>query len=272
MNRKISFIGTGNMGGALIRSIRSEQLYITDYNMEKATELAAEVGCETASDNSEAIALGEFIFLCVKPQVIGSVIEEISPALNAAMEKGEHKVLVSIAAGMALDTLRSRLSGPCRDLPFVRLMPNTPASIGKGMIALTCGADVPDETVEDVMDILSNAGRVSRLPEHLMNAFSAVAGCSPAFVYMFIEAMADGAVMAGLSRQDALTYAAQAVMGSASMVLETGMHPGALKDAVCSPAGSTIAGVAALERNGFRSATIEAITDAYHKNADLGKN
>lgn len=272
MNKTISFIGTGNMGGALIRSLKSGQVYITDYNMDKAEELAAEVGCKTAANNTAAVELGEYIFLCVKPQVIGSVLEEISPTLNAAIEKGEPKVLISIAAGMKLETLRARLVGPCQALPFIRLMPNTPAAIGMGMIALACGSDVSDEAAETVMDILSGAGRVMRLPEHLMDAFSAVSSCSPAFVYIFIEALADGAVMAGIPRQDAITYAAQSVMGSAAMVLETGQHPGELKDAVCSPAGSTIAGVAALERNGFRSAAIEAIMDAYRKNADLGKN
>ncbi len=272
MEKTISFIGTGNMGGALIRSLKPGQVYITDYNMEKAEALAAEVGCKTAANNIQATELGEYIFLCVKPQVIGSVLEEISPVLNAAIEKGATKILVSIAAGIKLETLRARLVGPCQSLPFIRLMPNTPAAIGMGMIALACGGDVPDEAAETVMDILSGAGRVMRLPEHLMDAFSAVCSCSPAFVYIFIEALADGAVMAGIPRQDAITYAAQSVMGSAAMVLETGQHPGELKDAVCSPAGSTIAGVAALERNGFRSAAIEAIMDAYHKNADLGKN
>ena len=151
-------------------------------------------------------------------------------------------------------------------------MPNTPASIGMGMLALCAAPEVEPQRIEDVMTILSKAGRVEQLPEHLMDAFSAVGGCAPAYVYIFIEALADGAVMAGLSRKQALTYAAQTVMGSAAMVLETGIHPGELKDAVCSPAGSTIAGVAALERNGFRSAAIEAVIDSYHKNRDLNNN
>ncbi len=271
MSRIISFLGTGNMGGALVRSAKADQIFITNKSINKAEALAAEINGKCVNNNSEAAEMGDYIFLCVKPHIIGSVLEEISPALNKAIDAGQKKVLISIAAGVTLDTLRSHLIGPCCEIPFIRLMPNTPAAIGMGMIGLSCGDDVPETVINDVMDILSGAGRVNRVPEQMMDAFSAVSGCSPAFVYMFIEALADGAVMAGLPRRDAYIWAAQAVSGSASMVLESGKHPGELKDSVCSPGGSTIAGVAALERNGFRSAVIEAVTDAYNKNKELGK-
>lgn len=276
MNKKISFIGTGNMGGAIIRSacraLHPSQVYITDYFQDKAEELAHEAGCQTIKSNADAVIEGDYIFLCVKPQIIGGVLKEISPILNGCIEKGAPKVLISIAAGMTIENLRSKLEGPCQTLPFVRIMPNTPVAIGKGMLAVASGNEVSAESIEDVRAILADAGRVEALPESLMDQFTVVSGCAPAFVYMFIEALADGGVMTGLSRSQAMTYAAQTVMGAASMVLETGQHPGALKDAVCSPNGSTIAGVAELERNGFRSAAIEAVLSGYKRNTELGKN
>lgn len=276
MNKKVAFIGTGNMGYALIcaasKSIQPEHIYITDYDASKAEAVAREIGCHVVKNNEEAANVADYIFLCVKPQVIGSVLAQISPILEANQTEGSTKTLVSIAAGLTLQNLHSKLSADLVNFPLIRIMPNTPASIGMGMLALCAAPEVEHQRIEDVMTILSKAGRVEQLPEHLMDAFSAVGGCAPAYVYIFIEALADGAVMAGLSRKQALTYAAQTVMGSAAMVLETGRHPGELKDAVCSPAGSTIAGVAALERNGFRSAVIEAVIDSYHKNRDLNNN
>lgn len=275
MNKKIAFIGSGNMGSALIRAasraLNPQQIYITDYDLAKASSLARETGCQTAATNADAAGLGDFIFLCVKPQIIGDVLHEISPYLNRQCEAGKEKVLISIAAGLTIETLRQKLDGACRRLPFVRIMPNTPAAIGKGMLAMAFGPEVSEDILADLELVLFRAGRIERLSETMMDAFTTVSGCAPAFAYLFIEALADGAVLTGLSRHQALTYAAQAVLGAAAMVLETGRHPGELKDAVCSPKGSTIAGVSALERNGFRSAAIEAITDAYQKNTELGK-
>lgn len=276
ISKSISFIGAGNMGGAIIQAVCRTadpgKVFITDYQQDKAEALAAKTGCRTAGSNDEAVLSGDYIFLCVKPQVMGSVLAGISPTLNTLKEKGEHKVLVSIAAGLTIDSLREKLSGACRDMPIVRIMPNMPVTIGKGMLALAAGTDVPSAALEDLKTALTEAGRVEQLSESLMDAFTVVSGCTPAFVYMFIEALADGGVMTGLTRQQALTYAAQAVMGSAAMVLETGEHPGALKDAVCSPKGSTIAGVAALEQRGFRSAAIEAVRCGFLRNVELGKD
>ena len=275
MTKKIAFIGSGNMGGAIIRAasraLNPEQIVITDYDMEKAETLARETGCQTVSGNTEAVLAGDYIFLCVKPQVMGDVLTEISPVLNQFSGHNQKKVLVSIAAGLTIASLRSRLEGDSRNLPLVRIMPNTPVTIGKGMLALAAGPEISEEIISDIRQILSTAGCIEQLPE-MMDAFTTISGCTPAFVYLFIEALADGAVLTGLSRRQALTYAAQTVMGAASMVLETGRHPGALKDDVCSPKGSTIAGVAALERHGFRSAAIEAVTESYRKNMDLGKS
>ncbi len=275
MKENVSFIGTGNMGGALIhaacRALDPAQVHITDYMVEKAQEMADELGCGCVSSNREAVLAGTYIFMCVKPQVMGGVLKEIAPVVKECLDRGEKKIIVSIAAGLQLAYIKEQLA-QCGDaLRVIRVMPNTPAAIGKGMLAVAADPEVEEEYVSGVMEILSDAGRVERLAENLMDQFTVVSGCSPAFVYMFIEALADGGVMTGLPRAQAMTYAAQTVMGAAAMVLETGKHPGELKDAVCSPAGSTIVGVAKLEEKGFRSAAIEAVKAGYEKNIDLGK-
>lgn len=276
MQKNISFIGTGNMGGAIIkaacRALNPSQVSITDYSLEKARLLAEEVGCKIVDSNREAVLSGDYIFLCVKPQVMGSVLQEISVTLNECLSDGRSKVLVSIAAGITIQAIRDKLDGACCQVPIIRIMPNTPVAIGKGMLALAAHEDVAAEMIEDIKAVLQCAGRLEQLPESLIDQFTAIGGCAPAFVYLFIEALADGGVMTGLSRSQALNFAAQTVLGSAAMVLETQSHPGVLKDNVCSPGGSTIAGVAALEAHGFRSAAIEAVLAAYKKNQDLGKS
>ncbi|WP_186564591.1 pyrroline-5-carboxylate reductase [Lawsonibacter celer] len=267
-----AFVGAGNMGGALIRAacraIGPEQVVIADGSQRKAETLAAELGCAVAQSNEEAVQSARYIFLCVKPQVLGGVVQALNGTLSQCHARGEEKVLVSIAAGVQIESIQGWLAGLGFPVPVLRVMPNTCAAIGQGMLALTGEGE---EHLSGVERILSKAGRVERIAEHLMDQFTAVAGCGPAYVYQLIEALADGGVLVGLPRQQAQVYAAQMVMGAAAMVLESGEHPGALKDAVCSPGGSTIAGVAALERHGFRSAAIEAVVDAYHKNLELGK-
>lgn len=275
MDKKLAFIGTGNMGGALVkgicRTIGSNQVYVTNRNQKKAEDLAEETGCRILRTNQEAAQEGDYLFLCVKPQGMGDVLKEISPVLNQRMEKDRPKALISIAAGLTIEGLRNLLEGECRQLPWIRIMPNTPVAVGKGMLALAADEMVSESMLADMECCLSEAGRMERIPEGLMDQFSVVGGCTPAFAYVFLEALADGGVRIGLSRQQALTYAAQAVLGAASMVLETGKHPGSLKDAVCSPNGSTIAGVAALEKAGFRSAAMEAVWEGYQRNMELGK-
>ncbi|WP_297210874.1 pyrroline-5-carboxylate reductase [uncultured Flavonifractor sp.] len=273
--KRAAFLGSGNMGGALIRAacraVGPEQVVIADYDRAKAAALAAELGCAAAADNDGAAEEGEYLFLCVKPQVLPGVAAALVPALNACHQRGEKKTLVSIAAGVEIAALRGFLQGISWDIPILRVMPNTCAAIGKGMLALTDGGVGNETDLAAVEAVLADAGRVERISEGLMDQFTAVAGCGPAYVYPFIEALADGGVMAGLSRSQALTYAAQTVLGAAAMVLETGKHPGQLKDEVCSPGGSTIVGVAALERNAFRSAAIQAVLAAFEKNKQLGK-
>lgn len=262
--KKVAFLGTGNMGKALIqaacKAVGGDEVVITNRTLKKAEDLAKELGCTCAQSNQDAVAQASCIFLCMKPYMIGDVLRELAPHLAG-------KCVVSVAAGVQTKAMAVAAPG----VPMLRVMPNTCCAIGKGMLALTAAPDVGEEYYLAVEEILQEAGRVERISEGLMDQFTSVAGCGPAYVYQFIEALADGGVMAGLPRRDAQIYAAQTVLGAAAMVLETGEHPGALKDAVCSPGGSTIAGVAALERHGLRSAAIEAVMAAYEKNISLGK-
>ena len=270
--KTVAFIGTGNMGGALARAacraLSPAEVIVTDHDSAKAVELARELGCEAVSSNAAAIREANYIFLGVKPQFSAALAQELTAVLRNCHEEGADKVLISMAAGLTLDTLKGFYAGVGYDIPILRIMPNTRVAIGKGTIAL---AGEGEEHLLAAERILGAAGLVERLPESLMDQFTAVAGCGPAFVYPYIEALADGGVMAGLPRDKALRYAAQTVLGAAAMVLESGQHPGALKDAVCSPGGSTIAGVAELERSGLRAAAIDAVLAAFEKNKELGK-
>lgn len=273
MDKAIAFIGTGYMGSAIIRAacvaIDPKQIIVTDSVESRAVDMADEVGCLTASGNIEAAMRGDCIMLCVKPQVIASVLREISPVLKPGYEAGNPKILYSIAAGVDTDTIRKHLKMP--EYPIIRIMPNTPAQIGKGLMLLGHDDTVSQEAVDELKQILSGCGNIEMLDEKLFDQATVSSSCSPAFVYMFIEALADGGVSIGLSRAQAQAFAANAVLGAAAMVLETGMHPGELKDMVCSPGGSTIAGVAELEAGGFRGAVIDAVKAAFGRNIELGR-
>ena len=267
-----AFIGTGNMGGALARAackaISPAEIILINRSPEKAIGLAGELGCVPVFTKEAAVCEAKYLFLGVKPQLFTDLAAELIPFLKSCHEQGEDKVLISMAAGLTLERLKALFSGAGYDIPILRIMPNTCVAVGKGIIGL-CGEG--EAHLLAVERILGEAGCVERLPESLMDQFTSVAGCGPAFVYPFIEALADGGVMTGLPREQALRYAAQTVLGAAAMVLETGEHPGALKDAVCSPGGSTIAGVAALEQEGLRASAIEAVLAAFRRNRELGK-
>ncbi len=267
----IGFIGSGNMGGALIRAackgVDPKKVIITDFSKEKASELAKEVGCLVAENNNAVVESAKFIMLGVKPQMQADMLKGISETLKKCLAAGEEKVLVTFAAGITVETVLKNVGA---ELPVIRIMPNIPASVGMGMI-LVAGEHAGDALTEEFLGIMKEAGRFDRLAEKAIDAATVPAGCAPAYAYMFIEALADGAVLTGVPRAKAMEYAAQAVMGSAAMILEGKQHPGALKDAVCSPGGSTIVGVAALEEGGFRSACIKAIAAAYEKTVALGK-
>ena len=273
--KKAAFIGVGNMGGALaraaVRALGADQVTVTNRTLAKAEALAAELGCSLAKSNADAVRGAEYIFLGVKPHMMRALLNTLAPVLADCYAAGEDKVLVSMAAGVRIEDMRPCLKGAGYDVPILRIMPNTCVAIGKGMTAVCMEEWVDESVLEEVEEILSATGKLDRVPEELFDQFSALAGCGPAFVYPYIEALADGAVAVGLPRKQALEYAARMVMGAAAMVLESGKHPGRLKDEVCSPGGSTIAGVAELERGGLRAAAINAVRAAWRRNTELGK-
>ena len=272
--KKAAFIGVGNMGGALARAacraIGPDQVVLANRTPAKAEALAAELGCTVVDSAADAVWAAEYLFLGVKPNGMRPLLEELAPQILDRHRVGEEKVVVSMAAGLVIKDMRPHLAGAGYYVPVVRIMPNTCVTVGKGMTAL-CAGEAAEAYIQGVEEILSATGRVERIPEELMDQFSAVAGCGPAFVYPYIEALADGGVAAGPPRDRAVEYAARMVLGAAAMVLESGKHPGQLKDEVCSPGGSTIAGVAELERGGLRAAAINAVLAACHKNTQLGK-
>lgn len=210
--------------------------------------------------------LCQYIFLGVKPQVLPAVLADIRPVLQARTDRF---VLVSMAAGISTAQITQLLGAP---YPIIRIMPNMPVQQGEGMILFATTEDVLPEETEEFMCILARAGKLDDLPEHLIDAGSAVSGCGPAFVALFLEAMADGGVACGLPRAKALQYAAQTLLGTAQTLLQTSQHPGILKDAVCSPGGSTIAGVQALEEGAFRADVMHAVCEAYRRTQELGKS
>ena len=261
----IGFIGTGNMGGALARAAAKQEanrVLLTNRTQAKAEALAAEIGAE-AGDPASVIAAADYLFLGVKPQMLPGLAETIAPLLKARKSRF---VLVTMAAGTAIEKLLGLLGG---EWPVIRIMPNTPASIGQGMILYTCGAGVTAEEEQCFLAAMAHAGRFLKLEERLIDAGSAVSGSGPAFADLMIEALADGGVACGLPRKQAVEMAAQMLLGSAALVLESGKHPGELKDAVCSPGGTTIQGVRVLEERGFRAALIDAVIATYEKNLKL---
>ena len=275
MKAKISCIGSGNMGFALMKGAASlvnpELIGFSDAEKSKAKEAAASLGGIFYSSNSEAIRNGDFIFLAVKPQVLESVLKEIAPIVMKKLNEktGKDLVIISMAAGWSIEKIQSHLGSK---VPVARIMPNTPALISRGVIALSSSAEFPEDKIAELKKILSGAGLVDRVEERLLDAVTGLSGSGPAFACLFIEALADGGVRAGLPRDKALLYAAQTVMGSAAMLLETGKHPAELKDMVTSPGGTTIAGLSALENGAFRAAAINAVEAAWRRAEELGKH
>lgn len=265
---KFGFIGCGNMGGALAialsKKVNGENLLLCDKQEEKADNLARNINA-TVSTNEKIAKEAKYIVLAVKPQFMAEVLGNISDILNG---RKDEFVLVTIAAGLSIEKIRNMAKG---DYPVIRVMPNTPAFLGEGMLLYTYTQSVSDSDVNEFITSFSEAGEWDNINENLIDAASALSGCGPAFVYMFIESLADGAVKCGLTRDKALKYAAQTIKGSAMMVQKSGKHPELLKDEVCSPGGTTIAGVAALENGKFRANCINAVDEAYKKTLNLGK-
>lgn len=266
MNQKIGFIGGGNMGGAMMSGIvktgvcKPEQVMVFDVYAPTLEKLQRELGIRTTDSIEQLIEASDIIVLAVKPQVLPSVMEEHGAKITA------DKLVISIAAGITLSRLTGFLSESHK---IVRVMPNTPAMVGEGMAGICPNANVSEDEKGEILEIFNCFGKAEFVPEKLIDAVVGVSGSSPAYVYMFIEALADGAVREGMPRPQAYKFAAQAVLGSAKMVLESGMHPGALKDMVCSPAGTTIESVYALEKGGMRAAVMDAVHIAAEKNRNM---
>ena len=253
---KLGFIGTGNMASAIMGGIIKNQIIpandiIGADVMEAGRERVKEqFGIQVTADNHEVVNSSDIVILSVKPQFYAEVIAEIKDDVR------EDQIIITIAPGKTLAWLKEQFG---KNVKIVRTMPNTPALVGEGMTAACPNEYMTKEEITYVLTLLESFGRVEIIPERLMDTVVSVSGSSPAYVFMFIEAMADAAVSGGMPRAQAYQFAAQAVLGSAKMVLETGKHPGELKDMVCSPAGTTIEAVRVLEEKGFRSAVIEAM-------------
>ncbi len=264
MKYTAGFIGAGNMGGALLRAVAAavggEKVALYDLSAEKAEKAASLTGA-SYTDAEDIYKNSKFIFFGVKPNVIGKVLSSASSQIKRG------SVIVSMAAGISV----SKIAEATGSDNVIRIMPNTPASIGKGMILYTPGKGVSEADEKEFLSVMDKSGEVDKIDEKLIDAAAALSGCGPAFVYMFIEGLADGAVACGVPRDKALLYAKQTVLGAASLALTSGKHPEELKDAVCSPGGTTIEGVIALERGSFRSDAASAVIAAYEKTEKLSK-
>lgn len=264
---KIGFIGAGSMGGAILKGalskqyIRSEDVYVYDVSEAVCNEWSQNYHVGIAHNNAELAKQCDWIILAVKPIFLGKVMDEIAPFLTC------EKKLISIAAGWSIEQLTNKIGESGAKL--LRVMPNTPALVGEGVLALCEETTLEAEDFIWAQKLFATLGVVQIVPERLIDAVIAVSGSSPAYVFMFIEAMADAAVKLGMPRQLAIQLAAQAVLGSAKMVLETGNHPAVLKDQVCSPGGTTIEAVQALEEGGMRAAVIKAMNACAEKSQQL---
>lgn len=266
--KRIAILGTGNMGEALAKGllragkVAPEALTCTDARAERREEIQKKYGVQVTADNRAAVAQADIVVLAVKPQMMDLLLEEIAPAVDA------RKLVISIAAGIPIAGIARKLGA---GVHIVRTMPNTPALVGAGATALARGPHATEADLEQALALFEAVGVAVVVEEHHLDAVTGLSGSGPAFVFMAIEALADGGVKVGLSRPVALALAAQAVMGSAKLVLESGEHPGRLKDQVTSPGGTSIAGVHALEAAGFRAALIAAVEVATRRSRELGE-
>jgi pyrroline-5-carboxylate reductase len=264
---QVGFLGAGRMATALARSwvqaglVHPGRCRAADPVPQARQTFTTETGCAATADNRAVAGESDLLVLAVKPQVMAPLLAEVRGQLRSPL-------VVSIAAGI---TLRQLTDGLGRDCRLVRVMPNTPCLVGASASGYTPGEAATAEDVAVVDRLLNAVGRAFRLPEQLLDAVTGLSGSGPAFVYLMIEALADGGVRVGLPREVATVLAAQTVLGAARMVLETGAHPGALKDMVASPGGTTIAGLHALERGGVRGALMDAVEAATRRAAELGQ-
>ncbi len=265
--KKLGFVGAGNMGkamiGGVIKSgvIEAENITVFDTYAPCLDTIKSELGVNVTSDLRETVSVSDIIIFAVKPNVVPKVLEEIGDIVDK-------KIVVSIAAAVSIDVMEECIGA---DKKIVRVMPNTPALVGEAMSALSPNKNLSEEEKLMVLDIFNSFGKAEFVPETLMDTVVGVSGSGPAYVFMFIEAMADAAVLSGMPRVQAYKFAAQTVYGAAKMVMETGKHPGELKDMVCSPGGTTIAAVEALEESGLRNAVIKGQKACVKKAIEMGK-
>jgi pyrroline-5-carboxylate reductase len=266
--RTVGFLGAGNMGEALIKGLLAAKLvpakaiFATDVRPERLKELDRQYGIQVSSDNAELVRSADIVILAVKPQIMDAVASEIAPVVT------RRKLLISIAAGVATEKIRARLP---RDSRLIRVMPNTPALVLEGATAIAKADGLEPDDLDVAREIFAAVGRVVVLGEELIDAVTGLSGSGPAYVAVVIESLADGGVRMGLDRSTAMTLATQTVLGAAKLLLETGLHPGALKDMVSSPGGTTIAGIAALEEGGLRTTFIKAVERATQRSRELGQ-
>lgn len=266
MQYTFGLIGSGNMGGAIARAVSQNHKdgILSNRSPQRAQQLAQEIGF-AASDNETVARNSRYLFLGVKPHLMGDMLSTIQPVLSS---RAQAPILVSMAAGLTISQIQQMAGQP---YPVIRIMPNTPVAVGQGVVLYELSSNVTSEMEEGFLQLMSNSGQLFRIEESLMDVGAAVSGCGPAYAYLMLDAMADGGVACGLPRADAIRYAAQTLLGAAQMVLETGKHPDQLKNEVCSPGGSTIQGVRTLEQRGTRAAFMDAVIAACEKNAALGK-
>lgn len=264
---KLGFLGAGAMGGAILQGavragvIKQDDIYVYDILPENRDRFK-QMGCHIAKDNKDLAESVDILMACVKPQYAKSVLSELGDSMDG-------KAMISIMAGLTTDSIREMTGGEFR---LLRLMPNTPAMVNEGAFALDSGTDMTDEEKEFSEKLFSSIGIVEWMPENLIDTACGLSGAGPAYIYLVIEAMADGGVAKGLPRKTAMNLAAQTVLGAAKMVLETGEHPGFLKDQVCSPGGNTIIGIKTLEEHGVRGAFIDTVVKSTERTQELGKN
>lgn len=265
INYRFGFIGVGNMGGALAKaaSRSTKQIIVCDHDAEKASKLANGIGCEFA-DSRTVVAESEYVFLGVKPQMMADLLEEI----KSTLEKHKDVILVSMAAGLSIETIRKMAGG---DYKVIRIMPNLAVEVGKGEILYTTSENVSKVDIGKFLNLMKHAGHLTGIDEEQMNAGCSVSGCGPAFVYKFVRGLMQGGVEAGLDEETALALAIQTVRGSAKMLESNAAPLDKMIENVCSPGGSTIEGVKALDEAGMEEAVRNAVKAAFERNVELGK-
>lgn len=273
--KKIAFIGSGTMGTALATAachgIEPSEVVVTDFVREKGIQLAEELGCCFLPGNPEAVEAAHYIVFCVKPQFLKGVLKELTPVFAKCAAAGEEKIIVSIVAGVETGTYREELNLEGKNVPVIRILPNTACLIGKGFILIEQGDSYTKEQEEEFRYMLREAGGFDSLPASQFVAGTVLTSTSPAFIAMFANSLADGGVYNGLLRHQARRYALEGILGTAQLLLQSEKHLEALKDDVCSPAGPAMIGVKTLEDTGFRSSVINAVVNAYKRFAEIGK-